>query len=97
MTTATTYPVRVRASLDAPLSRWLWLVKWLLAVPHYVVLVFLWLAFVVLSVVAFVAILCTERYPRWMSFGSMRSHDRCPTENDVFVKSEPGRCACQRW
>src|ERR1700738_288108 len=64
MTTATAYPVRVQASMDEPLSRWLWLVKWLLAIPHYVVLVFLWLAFAVLSVVAFVAILVTGRYPR---------------------------------
>ncbi len=62
VTSAVTYPVRVEASLDSPLSRWLWLVKWLL-VPHYVV-VFLWLAFVVLSVVAFFAILFTGRYPR---------------------------------
>ena len=64
MTVASTYPVRVDARLDPHLSRWLWLVKWLLAVPHYVVLVFLWLAFAVLSVVAFVAILVTGRYPR---------------------------------
>ena len=57
------YPVRVDATLERP-SRWLWLVKWLLLVPHYVVLAFLGLAFVVLSVVAFFAILITGRYPR---------------------------------
>jgi hypothetical protein len=58
------YPVKVEASLDPPLSRWLWLVKWLLALPHFIVLAFLWVAFVVLSVVAFFAILVTGRYPR---------------------------------
>jgi hypothetical protein len=58
------YPVRVDATLDLPISRWLWLVKWVLAIPHYLVLVLLWLAFVVVTVVAFFAILLTERYPR---------------------------------
>ncbi|HSE09378.1 MAG TPA: DUF4389 domain-containing protein [Nocardioidaceae bacterium] len=59
------YPVHVNATLDTShLSRWLWLVKWLLAIPHYVVLAFLWLAFFVLSVGAFFAILFTGRYPR---------------------------------
>jgi hypothetical protein len=62
--TAATYPARVNARLDQPLSRWLWLVKWILVLPHYVVLAFLWLAFIVLSVVAAVAILVTGRYPR---------------------------------
>ncbi len=60
----TPYPVRVDASLDPSLSRALWLVKWLLLIPHLVVLLFLWLAFVLLSVVAFFAILFTGRYPR---------------------------------
>jgi hypothetical protein len=54
----------VTARLDQPLSRWLWLVKWILVLPHYVVLAFLWLAFAVLSVVAGIAILVTGRYPK---------------------------------
>jgi hypothetical protein len=57
------YPVRVDATLE-PTSRWLWLVKWLLLIPHLVVLFFLWLAFFAVSVVAFFAILITSRYPR---------------------------------
>jgi Domain of unknown function (DUF4389) len=58
------YPAHVAARLDPRLSRWLWLVKWLLAIPHYIVLFFLWVAFVALTIVAFFAILFTERYPR---------------------------------
>jgi len=62
--TSSTYPVRVDASLDPHISRWLWLVKWLLAIPHYIVLAALWIAFVGVSVMAFFAIALTGRYPR---------------------------------
>ncbi len=61
---APAHPIRVDGALDRQLSRWLWLVRWFLAIPHYVVLPFLWLAFAVLSVAAFFAILFTGRYPR---------------------------------
>jgi uncharacterized protein DUF4389 len=64
MPPAPVYPVRVEGKLDPHLSRWLWLVKWLLAIPHFIVLLFLWIAFIVLSIVAFFAILFTGRYPR---------------------------------
>jgi uncharacterized protein DUF4389 len=64
MSNTSPYPLRVEGKLDEPLSRWLWLVKWLLAIPHYVVLTFLWIAFLAVSIVAFFAILFTKRYPR---------------------------------
>ncbi|MCL4370301.1 MAG: DUF4389 domain-containing protein [Chloroflexi bacterium] len=46
------------------LNRWLPLVKWLLAIPHYIVLFFLWIAAVVAVIIAWFAILFTTRYPR---------------------------------
>jgi Domain of unknown function (DUF4389) len=59
----------VHLELDYPevernLNRWLPLVKWLLAFPHYVVLIVLWLAAFVAVVVAWFAILITGHYPR---------------------------------
>ncbi len=57
-------PVRLTGHLDPDLSRWQWLVKWFLAIPHFIVLLFLWIAFLVLTVVAWFAILFTGRYPR---------------------------------
>jgi hypothetical protein len=63
-TTASPYPLRIEGELAPRLSRWLWLVKGLLAIPHWICLFFLWIAFVGLSVVAFFAILFTGRYPR---------------------------------
>ena len=57
-------PVRLEAEIDSPLSGWLWLVKWFLAIPHFIVLAFLWVAFVLMTMIAFFAILFTGRYPR---------------------------------
>ncbi|RJO77721.1 DUF4389 domain-containing protein [Nocardia panacis] len=58
------YPVRVRGDLDPALSRWLWLVKWILAIPHWIVLIVLHIGYAVVTVIAFFAILITGAYPR---------------------------------
>jgi hypothetical protein len=58
------YPLQLEGELDDHLSRWLWLVKWVMAIPHYLVLAVLWIAFAVVTVVAFFAILFTGRHPR---------------------------------
>ena len=73
-------------SLDYPypdaerdLNRWLPLVKWFLAIPHYIVLFFLDIGLVVIVIVAWFAILFTGRYPRGMfDFvqGVIRWHNR---------------------
>jgi hypothetical protein len=62
---------RQGVSLDFPypdakqgLNRWLPLVKWLLAIPHYILLAFLWIAALISVVIAWFAILFTGRYPR---------------------------------
>ena len=63
----------------ATVNRWLPLVKWFLAIPHYVVLIFLYLAALVVVVLAWFAILFTGRYPRGMfEFveGVLRWHNR---------------------
>jgi hypothetical protein len=59
----------VRLDFDYPdvprdLNRWLPLVKWFLAIPHYVVLAFLYLGAIVVIVISWFAILFTGRYPR---------------------------------
>ena len=63
-TNTSPYPLQLTGELSPQLSRGLWLVKWLLAIPHFIVLVFLWIAFALVSVVAFFAILFSGRYPR---------------------------------
>src|SRR5215216_6705256 len=74
----------VRLEFDYPdarlgLNRWLPLVKWLLAIPHYIVLFFLYIAVLVVVILAWFAILFTGRYPRGMfDFveGVIRWHNR---------------------
>ena len=46
-TSTSPYPLQLTGELSPRLSRGLWLIKWLLAIPHFVVLVFLWIAFVI--------------------------------------------------
>jgi len=50
--------------VENQLNRWLPLVKWLLAIPHCIILWFLWIAAIVCVVIAWFAILFTGRYPR---------------------------------
>lgn len=64
---------------DRDLNRWLPLVKWLLAIPHYIVLFFLDIAVLVAVIVAWFAILFTGRYPRGLFdfvAGVVRWHNR---------------------
>jgi hypothetical protein len=64
-----TTPVHLSGHLDPGLSRWKWLVKWILAIPHVVVLVLLWVAFLVVTIAAGLVILVTGRYPAsWFQF-----------------------------
>ncbi|MGQ1798630.1 DUF4389 domain-containing protein [Kocuria oceani] len=63
------YPVRLTGLLDTGLSRWLWLVKWLLVIPHLIVLAVLWFALAVTTAAAGIVVLFTGRYPpSWFSF-----------------------------
>ena len=73
------YPARLSGFPDPNLSRWLWLVKWLLAIPHFIILFFLWFALIVVTIAAWFAILFTARYPRSLfnfSVGVIRWHWR---------------------
>jgi hypothetical protein len=58
------YPIRFEVDYAGRLSRLMIFVKWILAFPHYVILLFLGLAWFAVTIVAFFAILFTGRYPR---------------------------------
>jgi len=58
------YPVTLRGELSEPPGPWIWLVKWLLAIPHYIILIFLWIAFFVVCLISFFAIVFTGKHPK---------------------------------
>jgi len=73
------YPLQLDGRLEGEPSRWLWLVKWLLAIPHYIVLCILYIGVVFAVIAAWFAILFTGRYPRGLfDFveGVVRWHNR---------------------
>jgi hypothetical protein len=60
------YPVHLDVEAETEYSRFLPLVKWLLAIPHYIVLFFLGIAVGVVALISFFAVLFTGRYPPGM-------------------------------
>ncbi len=58
------YPVRLEGEPTEPLSRWLWLVKWFLLIPHFICLILLWITVVLATIAVFFVLLFTGRYPR---------------------------------
>jgi hypothetical protein len=76
---------------ERDLNRWLPLVKWLLAIPHFILLVFLWLAAVVAVIIAWFAILFTGRYPRGLFdfvLGVLRWGNRVAAYAFILVTDE---------
>jgi hypothetical protein len=61
---ANTYPVHLRGELTTPPGNWVWIFKWLLIIPHIIVLCFLGFAAFFVSVYAFFSILFTGKYPK---------------------------------
>jgi hypothetical protein len=64
MSAVPAYPLRLEGELQPDLSRWLWLVKWVLAIPHFVVLFFLWIGVALATLAAFFVLLFNGDYPR---------------------------------
>ena len=58
------YPVSIRGELTEPPGRGWWILKWLLGIPHYICLIGLWIAFVVVCIISFFAIVFTGKHPK---------------------------------
>jgi hypothetical protein len=58
------YPVTLRGELTIPPARGWWLLKWLLGIPHFICLIGLWIAFAVVWIISFFAIVFTGRHPK---------------------------------
>ena len=71
--------IRLTGKLDPRVGRWHFLFKWLLAIPHFIVLFVLWIGFVLSTAAAGVAILFTGRYPRRIF--DFDSHQRIKPDN----------------
>ena len=80
------------------LNRWLPLVKWFLAIPHYVVLFFLYIGLILLVIAAWFAVLFTGRYPRGIFDyveGVIRWHNRVVGYALILVTDDyPPRSGC---
>ena len=77
--------------VERDLNRWLPIVKWFLAIPHYIVLAFLWLGLLIVVIVACFAILFTGRYPRGLFDyveGVVRWHNRVVAYAFILVTDE---------
>ena len=71
---ATDYPVRLDVEYPEGLSRWKIFVKWLLAIPHFIIVYILQIVNSVLVFIAFLAILFTKKWPRGMFDFSLQIH-----------------------
>ncbi len=58
------YPVNIRGELTIPPARGWWLIKWILGIPHYIILFFLGIAFAIVWIITLFAILFTGKHPK---------------------------------
>ena len=60
------YPVTLKGELTMPPANGWWLLKWLLGIPHYICLIGLGIAFIVVCIISFFAIVFTGKHPKGM-------------------------------